>query len=113
MRSAQPRDFVRTASGTYRPVAGKPGGGGGTVTGASWPNGKGDISKSEGKVFFSHGWQQLAVLRHAGQRPTVGRLLARADRRPLRVDETTGDVRHQLGLHPRLGREAGHLQHRL
>ena len=57
--SAQPRDFVRTASG-YQPAAGKPGSGGGAVTGASWPNGKGAISKSEGKVFFAMGggnWQ--------------------------------------------------------
>jgi V8-like Glu-specific endopeptidase len=55
--SAQARDFVRTVSGSYKPYA-RPGGGG--VAGASWPNGKGAISASEGKVYFSMGggnWQ--------------------------------------------------------
>jgi hypothetical protein len=50
MAAAQPRDFVRTSNG-FKPYA-KPGGGGG-VTGASWPNLKGKISTVEGKVFFS------------------------------------------------------------
>jgi hypothetical protein len=52
LASAQARDFVRTSNGTYQPAAGKPGSGGG-VTGASWPNDQGAISKSEGKVYFS------------------------------------------------------------
>lgn len=52
MAAAQSREFIRTASGTYKPVAAKPGGGGGTVSGASWPNGKGTVSTVEGKVFF-------------------------------------------------------------
>jgi hypothetical protein len=49
--SAKPRDFVRTPGG-YQPAARPPGGGGG-VTGASWPNGQGAIARSEGKVYFS------------------------------------------------------------
>ena len=47
MAAAVPRDFVRTADG-FVPRA-RPGGGG--VTGASWADG-GEISKTEGKVYF-------------------------------------------------------------
>lgn len=55
MQSATPRDFVRTASGQFKPLA-KPGtGGGGAVTGASWPDGKGEIYRTSGKVFFTMG----------------------------------------------------------
>ncbi len=55
MQSATPRDFVRNASGDFKPFA-RPGtGGGGSVTGASWPDGKGLIYKASGKVFFTMG----------------------------------------------------------
>jgi hypothetical protein len=50
LAAAQPRDFVRTSTG-FQPYAGKPGGGGGAVTGASWTGG-GAVSKTEGKVYF-------------------------------------------------------------
>ena len=51
MAAAAPRDFVRTG-GQYVPAAGKPGGSGSRVVGASWPNLKGKISTAEGKVYF-------------------------------------------------------------
>src|SRR5829696_838530 len=51
MQSAVPRDFVRSAPGPLRPL-GKPGSGGGTVTGAPWPNGQGLAYRATGKVFF-------------------------------------------------------------
>jgi hypothetical protein len=48
LAAAQPRDFVRTGT-AFKPYA-RPGGGGG-VTGASWTGG-GEVSKTEGKVYF-------------------------------------------------------------
>lgn len=64
MRSAIPRDFVRDPqTGAFRPAAKPPGGpgggggggGGGNVTGASWPNGKGSIYTTVGRVLFTMG----------------------------------------------------------
>jgi V8-like Glu-specific endopeptidase len=53
MAAAKPKDFVRDAnSGKLVPNAGKPGSGGGAVTGASWTGG-GEINKRSGKLFFS------------------------------------------------------------
>lgn len=52
LRSAIPRDFVR--SGKEFVPKGKPGGGGGGVTGASWTKG-GAILKASGKVYFVMG----------------------------------------------------------
>jgi V8-like Glu-specific endopeptidase len=63
--NAKPRDFVRTANGTFKPAAkpdnpgGKPGGGGGggdgsVVKGASWTGG-GAIHDRSGKVLFEMG----------------------------------------------------------
>lgn len=49
---AQPRDFVRTAAGHLKPTAKPPGGGGGTVTGASWTGG-GPVVQRTGKVLFT------------------------------------------------------------
>ncbi len=56
---AQPRDFVRGANGTFAPKAKPtkppaPGGGGGTVTGASWSQG-GPVVQRTGKVLFTMG----------------------------------------------------------
>jgi hypothetical protein len=55
MQSAIPRDFAK-AGGTFQPKARPqpPGGGGGTVTGASWTQG-GSIVARSGKVFFTMG----------------------------------------------------------
>jgi hypothetical protein len=50
LAAAQPRDFVRSSTG-FQPYAGKPGGGGGAVTGASWTGG-GKITQAEGMVSF-------------------------------------------------------------
>jgi V8-like Glu-specific endopeptidase len=50
--NAKARDYVRTDSGRMIPHA-KPGGGG-VVTGASWPNG-GEIQKRSGRILFSSG----------------------------------------------------------
>ncbi|MEX1171422.1 MAG: hypothetical protein WEG56_02300 [Chloroflexota bacterium] len=64
--NAKPRDFVRSANGTFSPKAkpsnpGKPGGGGGgstgAVTGASWTKG-GAINARSGKVLFTMGGSQ-------------------------------------------------------
>jgi hypothetical protein len=52
LRSAIPRDFVRSGK-EFVPKA-KPGGGGGGVTGASWTKG-GAILKASGKVYFVMG----------------------------------------------------------
>jgi hypothetical protein len=52
MAAAQARDFVRTPNGYANSPTRPAGGGSGAVTGASWPNGTGAISKSEGKVYF-------------------------------------------------------------
>jgi hypothetical protein len=52
LRSAIPRDFVR--SGKELVPKAKPGGGGGGVTGASWTKG-GAILKASGKVYFVMG----------------------------------------------------------
>lgn len=90
--SAKPRDFVRTANGTYSPTAGRPGGGGtGGVTGASWPNGQGAISKSEGKVYFSMGggnWQ-CSGTPVSGHTSTGYALVLTAGH--CAIDETTGE----------------------
>jgi hypothetical protein len=51
IRSAVPRDFVRELDGTFRPKA-RPGAAG-SVSGAAWPDGKGQIYRATGKVFFS------------------------------------------------------------
>ncbi|HXI80975.1 MAG TPA: hypothetical protein VNM34_09190 [Verrucomicrobiae bacterium] len=56
MRAAVPRDFVLDPARGFHiaPDKGKPGGRtGGTTTGASWPNGKGDVYRLTGKVFFN------------------------------------------------------------
>ena len=50
--SAKHKDYVRNGAGKLVPYAGKPGGGGGAVTGASW-TGNGEIEKRSGKLFFS------------------------------------------------------------
>ena len=57
LANAKPRDFIRTADGTYeqakaRPERGKPGTGTGNVTGASWTLG-GRIDSASGKVWFT------------------------------------------------------------
>lgn len=55
MRAAVPRDiaFDPVRGFHVAPTKGKPGGGGsGSTTGASWPNGKGKVYKVTGKVFF-------------------------------------------------------------
>ena len=89
--SAQPRDYMRTANGSYVPTAGKPGGGGGAVTGASWPNGQGDISKSEGKVYFSMagGNWQCSGTPMSGHTATGYALVLTAGH--CAIDETTGE----------------------
>ncbi len=50
--SATPRDFVRDSNGEFRPFA-RPPSGGGSVAGAAWPNGQGQVYRTVGKVFFS------------------------------------------------------------
>ena len=52
MAAAKPRDFVRDANG-FKPAAKppRPGGGGTTVTGASWTKG-GAVAQAVGKVYF-------------------------------------------------------------
>ena len=60
IRAAIPRDFVRTSHGFVATQGAKPrakpgGGGGGTVSGASWPNGKGKIYTASGRVVFTLG----------------------------------------------------------
>jgi hypothetical protein len=60
MRAAKPRDFVVDAGrfvparSHAKPERRKPGGGG-VVTGASWPNGKGEIYTASGRVLFTLG----------------------------------------------------------
>jgi hypothetical protein len=63
MKTAVPRDFrYDPASGRFHLVPNaKPGGGGtgGNTTGASWPNGRGKVYQSTGKVYFQmngSGW---------------------------------------------------------
>jgi hypothetical protein len=55
MRAAVPREFVRATTGNFKPLARPAPGGGGTVVGASWPNGSGLVYKAVGKVFFTMG----------------------------------------------------------
>jgi hypothetical protein len=57
MRAAVPRDFVFDSRGAHLAPTAKPGsgGGGGSTTGASWPNGTGKVYKSTGKVYFVMG----------------------------------------------------------
>jgi V8-like Glu-specific endopeptidase len=61
MKAAKPRDFVRQKDGSFAlaptPKAkGKPSGSNSaSVTGASWPNGRGPVVKRTGKVFFRMG----------------------------------------------------------
>jgi hypothetical protein len=55
VRAAVPRDFVIESTGHIVPKA-KPGGGSGT--GASWPNGTGKVYKATGKVLFTMGGSQ-------------------------------------------------------
>ncbi len=58
IRGAIPRDFIRTLDGRFVPAAkppspgGKPGGGGGTVSGASWTGGDAIVKRS-GRVLFT------------------------------------------------------------
>jgi hypothetical protein len=61
MKAAKPRDFVRQKDGSFTlaptPKA-KPGGSGSTtssVTGASWPNGRGDVPVLTGRIYFTFG----------------------------------------------------------
>lgn len=58
MRAAIPRDLSLAPARGASPVPqAKPGGGGtgGNTTGASWPNGRGDVYKRTGKVYFEMG----------------------------------------------------------
>jgi V8-like Glu-specific endopeptidase len=52
--SAKPKDYVRDGAGFLVPNKGKPGGGGGAVTGASW-TGNGVIELRSGRILFSSG----------------------------------------------------------
>lgn len=61
MKAAKARDFVRQKDGSFTlaptPKA-KPGGSGSTtssITGASWPNGRGDVPVLTGRIYFTFG----------------------------------------------------------
>src|SRR5688572_20453758 len=51
LKAAVPRDFVKKLNGTFQPRA-RPKGVG-SVAGADWPNGQGQVYRTVGKVFFS------------------------------------------------------------
>jgi hypothetical protein len=59
MRAAVPRDFAFDSARGYHIVPQAKPGGGGSGTGASWPNGTGKVYKATGKVYFQmngSGW---------------------------------------------------------
>ena len=102
VRSAVPRDFVRDGSG-FHPAKGKPGGGTGGTTGASWPNGRGKVYAVTGKVLFTMGGSQLRLQRHGARRQPRRDLRARGHGRALRLRRDRGGaraLRHELALHP-------------
>lgn len=66
---AKPRDFLRTAGGTFVPKARPGGGGGGTVTGASWTGG-GPVVERTGKVLFTMSGNNYVCSASVVQEPT-------------------------------------------